>query len=194
MEIVIASTNKHKIEEYQQLVKGLDIKFLSLKDINFDKEIVENGKTFKENSLIKAKAIESETNLPILSDDSGIIIDALGDNFPGIYSHRYAEENGGSYELNKKLAKTVAGSKAHFCCVLTFIYNGKVNQFEGIFNGKIADNVEREDAFGYDSIFIPEGYNIQVSALSKETKNAMSHRSIAFNKFINYLKENKIIY
>lgn len=193
MEIVIASTNNHKIEEYREMVKGYNIKFLSLNDINFKDEIVENGKTFKENSLIKAKAIASKTSLDILSDDSGIIIEQLGNNLPGIYSHRYALENGGQVNLNKMLVKNVAGSKAYFICVLTFIHQGKVYQFEGKFNGKIANYVSSEQGFGYDPIFIPDGYNITVGELDSKIKNAISHRSIAFNKFLNFLKENNLL-
>lgn len=193
MEIVIASTNNHKIEEYREMVKGYNIKFLSLNDINFKDEIVENGKTFKENSLIKAKAIASKTSLDILSDDSGIIIEQLGNNLPGIYSHRYALENGGQVNLNKMLVKNVAGSKAYFICVLTFIHQGKVYQFEGKFNGKIANYVSSEQGFGYDPIFIPDGYNLTVGELDSKIKNAISHRSIAFNKFLNFLKENNLL-
>lgn len=193
MEIVIASTNNHKIEEYREMVKGYNIKFLSLNDINFKDEIVENGKTFKENSLIKAKAIASKTSLDILSDDSGIIIEQLGNNLPGIYSHRYALENGGQVNLNKMLVKNVSGSKAYFICVLTFIHQGKVYQFEGKFNGKIANYVSSEQGFGYDPIFIPDGYNLTVGELDSKIKNAISHRSIAFNKFLNFLKENNLL-
>lgn len=193
MEIVIASTNAHKIQEYNEMVKGYQIKFLSLNDINFKDEIIEDGKTFKENSLIKAKAIALKTSLDVLSDDSGIIIENLGVNFPGIYSHRYALDNGGQVNLNKSLINKVAGSKAYFVCVLTFIHEGKVYQFEGKFNGKIANYVSTENGFGYDPIFIPDGYNKTVSELDPKIKNAISHRSIAFNKFLNFLKENNLL-
>ena len=193
MEIVIASTNAHKIQEYNEMVKDYQIKFLSLKDINFKDEIIEDGKTFKENSLIKAKAIASKTSLDILSDDSGIIIEQLGNNFPGIYSHRYALENGGQVNLNKMLVNKVAGSTAYFVCVLTFIHQGKIYQFEGKFNGKIANYVSSEQGFGYDPIFIPDGYDVTVGELDAKIKNAISHRSNAFNKFLNFLKENNLL-
>lgn len=193
MKIVIASSNDHKIFEYNQMVKDYDIEFISLKDIGFTDEIVEDGKTFKENSLIKAKAISKTTSLDVLSDDSGIIIEALGENFPGIYSHRYAIQEGGQEKLNEKLANTVAGSKAYFVCVLTYIHEGKVYQFEGKFNGKISSFVSNKNGFGYDPIFIPDAYERPVSELDVNKKNEISHRSLAFNQFIEFLKENGLL-
>ena len=190
MEIVIASTNAHKIQEYNEMVKGYQIKFLSLNDINFKDEIIEDGKTFKENSLIKAKTIALKTSLDVLSDDSGIIIENLGVNFPGIYSHRYALENGGQVNLNKSLINKVAGSKAYFVCVLTFIHEGKVYQFEGKFNGKIANYVSTENGFGYDPIFFSNSLNKTFGNATEEEKNAVSHRGKAFSQLLEFIKNN----
>ena len=107
MEIVIATSNNHKIKEYEEMCKGLNISFKSLKDIGFSEEIIEDGKTFEENSLIKAKAILPYTNLPIMADDSGIEIEALGEHFPGVYSHRYSISNGGQEKTNESLTMQV---------------------------------------------------------------------------------------
>ena len=167
---------------------SFDVEFLTLDDIGFKNEIIEDGKTFKENSLIKAKAVSKFTDLPVLSDDSGIIIDELGENFPGIYSHRYADENGGQEALNNRLIKEIPGSKARFICVITFINSGKISQFEGVFEGKISNTIQKLNGFGYDPIFIPEGYDKSASMLSEQEKNAISHRGKAFRKFIEYLK------
>lgn len=193
MDIVIATTNEHKVHEYQQMVKGLNINFLSLNDINFKDEIIEDGKTFKENSLIKAQAIANKTSLDVLSDDSGIIIEDLGENVPGIYSHRYAIENGGQAKLNEKLVNEVPNSKAYFVCVITYIHEGKVKQFEGFFHGTIATKVEGINGFGYDPIFIPQGFTRAISTFDEQKKNEISHRSLAFKQFINYLKENNLL-
>lgn len=187
MDIVLATSNKHKIEEFNQMGKYYNLHFLSLEDINFNQEVIEDGKTFAENSLIKARAVSSFTSLPVLSDDSGIIIQALGNNVPGVYSHRYADENGGQEALNQKLSSTVAGSYAYFSCVLTYINKCEVHQFEGIMEGKISSKVQNKNGFGYDPIFIPKGYDEPISTLSPKEKNEISHRSLAFKKFVNFI-------
>lgn len=194
MEIVIATSNDHKVKEYQEMVRGLNIKFLSLNDINFHNEIIENGKTFEENSLIKALAIKNYTTLPIIADDSGIEIEALGEHFPGIYTHRYAINNGGQEKTNEMLVKTCPNSKAMFTCVITLVnLIDKPLVFKGEFKGKISDKIVTGNGFGYDPIFIPDGLNEPVSTLKDEEKNAISHRGIAFNKLISYLKSNNLI-
>ena len=194
MEIVIATSNDHKVKEYQEMVRGLNIKFLSLNDINFHNEIIENGKTFEENSLIKALAIKNYTTLPIIADDSGIEIEALGEHFPGIYTHRYAINNGGQEKTNEMLVKTCPNSKAMFTCVITLVnLIDKPLVFKGEFKGRISDKIVTGNGFGYDPIFIPDGLNKPVSTLKDEEKNAISHRGIAFNKLINYLKSNNLI-
>ena len=194
MEIVIATSNDHKVKEYQEMVRGLNIKFFSLNDINFHNEIIENGKTFEENSLIKALAIKDYTTLPIIADDSGIEIEALGEHFPGIYTHRYAINNGGQEKTNKMLVKTCPNSKAMFTCVITLVnLIEKPLVFKGEFKGKISDKIVTGNGFGYDPIFIPDGLNEPVSTLKDEEKNAISHRGIAFNKLINYLKSSNLI-
>ena len=194
MEIIIATSNDHKVKEYQEMVRGLNIKFLSLNDINFHNEIIENGKTFEENSLIKALAIKDYTTLPIIADDSGIEIEALGEHFPGIYTHRYAINSGGQEKTNEMLVKTCPNSKAMFTCVITLVnLIEKPLVFKGEFKGKISDKIVTGNGFGYDPIFIPDGLNEPVSTLKDEEKNAISHRGIAFNKLINYLKSNNLI-
>ena len=194
MEIVIATSNDHKVKEYQEMVRGLNIKFFSLNDINFHNEIIENGKTFEENSLIKALAIKDYTTLPIIADDSGIEIEALGEHFPGIYTHRYSLNNGGQEKTNEMLVKTCPNSKAMFTCVITLVnLIDKPLVFKGEFKGKISDKIVNGNGFGYDPIFIPDGLNKPVSTLKDEEKNAISHRGLAFNKLINYLKSNNLI-
>ena len=189
MKILLATSNDHKIKEFNEMAAGYDLEFVSLKTINFDKEIIEDGTTFEENALIKARAVASVTDMPVMADDSGIIIEALGDNFPGVYSHRYQIQNGGNYETNKMLASKIPGSKAYFtCCLVLLNVEKEPLIFKGIYNGTISSVVTNEAGFGYDPIFIPDGYNVTVDQLSEEEKNKISHRSRAFEKLIEYLK------
>ena len=189
MKILLATTNDHKIKEFNEMAQGYNLEFVSLKTINFDKEIIEDGKTFEENALIKARAVAEVTDMPVMADDSGIIIDELGDNFPGVYSHRYQIQNGGNFKTNKMLAAKVPGSHAYFtCCLVLLNVEKEPLIFKGIYEGKISNIVTSEGGFGYDPIFIPDGYDVTVDQLSEDEKNKISHRSRAFEKLIEYLK------
>ena len=190
MKIILATSNDHKIKEFNEMAKNYDLEFISLKSINFDKEIIEDGETFQDNALIKAKTVASCTGLPVLADDSGIIIEQLGTNFPGVYSHRFQLQNGGKFETNKMIVSKVPGSPAYFTCVLVLMNVEKEPQiFEGRYEGKIANRVTNPDGFGYDPIFIPKGYDVTVDNLSEAEKNSISHRSRAFAKLVEYLKD-----
>ncbi|MEI0603187.1 RdgB/HAM1 family non-canonical purine NTP pyrophosphatase [Brachyspira alvinipulli] len=182
--LVIATSNKHKLKEIEELFSGNAIKeILPIpSDIG---EIIEDGKTFIENSLIKARAVYNHTKLPSLADDSGLCINALNGN-PGIYSARYGGENL-SYEEKMQMIidelKNKKDRSAYFItsavCVLDENYYIAV---EGIVNGKIIENPRGFDGFGYDPIFQPDGYNITYAEMSLEEKNSMSHRALAMKK------------
>ncbi|KLI27271.1 RdgB/HAM1 family non-canonical purine NTP pyrophosphatase [Brachyspira hyodysenteriae] len=182
--LVIATANKHKLKEIESLFKGTVIKeILSMpSDIG---EIIEDGSTFIENSLIKAKTVYNHTKLPSLADDSGLCVNALGGK-PGIYSARYGGENLGYKEKMQMLLDELKDKKdrtAYFItsavCVLDNNYYIAV---EGRVNGKIIENPRGFDGFGYDPIFQPEGYNVTYAEMSLEEKNSMSHRALAMNK------------
>ena len=187
--LVIATANQHKLKEIESLFKGTVIKdILSMpSDIG---EIIEDGNTFIENSLIKAKTVYNHTKLPSLADDSGLCVNALGGK-PGIYSARYGGEKLGYkekmqmllYELKDKDDRT-----AYFItsavCVLDDNYYIAV---EGRVNGKIIENPRGFEGFGYDPIFQPDEYNITYAEMSLEEKNSMSHRALAMNKMKNIL-------
>ncbi|AUJ50570.1 RdgB/HAM1 family non-canonical purine NTP pyrophosphatase [Brachyspira hyodysenteriae] len=182
--LVIATANKHKLKEIESLFKGTVIKeILSMpSDIG---EIIEDGSTFIENSLIKAKTVYNHTKLPSLADDSGLCVNALGGK-PGIYSARYGGENLGYKEKMQMLLDELKDKKdrtAYFItsavCVLDDNYYIAV---EGRVNGKIIENPRGFDGFGYDPIFQPEGYNVTYAEMSLEEKNSMSHRALAMNK------------
>ena len=191
MDIVIATTNLGKLKEYREMLEKYSVNCLSLKDINFDMEIVEDGNTFKENSYIKAKAISDYTNLPVIADDSGLSVDALG-GLPGIYSARFSglehNDKANRLKLIDELHKlNLSESKAHFTCAITYINNGEVIQTEGYVYGKVIDKEIGSNGFGYDSMFIPDGYNTTVGEIDEDSKNNISHRHNALIKLIEVL-------
>lgn len=193
LEIVIATNNPNKVEEYRQMFASIsNIKLFSLKDENIHIEIEENGKTFKENSLIKAEAISKFTNKFILADDSGLEIEAL-DNFPGIYSARFME--GRPYKEKWaaifEMLKNKENKNAQFHCAITFITPSKDKYvFEGIEKGYITENIEGENGFGYDPIFFSNSLNKTFGNATEEEKNAVSHRGKAFSQLLEFIKNN----
>lgn len=193
LEIVIATNNPNKVEEYRQMFASIsNIKLFSLKDENIHIEIEENGKTFKENSLIKAETISKFTNKFVLADDSGLEIEAL-DNFPGIYSARFME--GRPYKEKWaaifEMLKNKENKNAQFHCAITFITPTKEKYvFEGIEKGYITENIEGENGFGYDPIFFSNSLNKTFGNATEEEKNAVSHRGKAFSQLLKFIKNN----
>ena len=193
LEIVIATNNPNKVEEYRQMFASIsNIKLFSLKDENIHIEIEENGKTFKENSLIKAESISKLTDKFVLADDSGLEIEAL-DNFPGIYSARFME--GRPYKEKWaaifEMLKNKENKKAQFHCAITFITPTKEKYvFEGIEKGYITENIEGENGFGYDPIFFSNSLNKTFGNATEEEKNAVSHRGKAFSQLLKFIKNN----
>ena len=193
LEIVIATNNPNKVEEYRQMFASIsNIKLFSLKDENIHIEIEENGKTFKENSLIKAEAISKLTNKFVLADDSGLEIEAL-DNFPGIYSARFME--GRPYKEKWaaifEMLKNKENKNAQFHCAITFITPTKEKYvFEGIEKGYITEKIEGENGFGYDPIFFSNSLNKTFGNATEEEKNAVSHRGKAFSQLLEFIKNN----
>lgn len=193
LEIVIATNNPNKVEEYRQMFASIsNIKLFSLKDENIHIEIEENGKTFKENSLIKAEAISKFTNKFVLADDSGLEIEAL-DNFPGIYSARFME--GRPYKEKWaaifEMLKNKENKNAQFHCAITFITPAKEKYvFEGIEKGYITEHIEGENGFGYDPIFFSNSLNKTFGNATEEEKNAVSHRGKAFSQLLEFIKNN----
>lgn len=181
--LVIATANKHKLIEIQDIFKDSAKEILPMpSDIG---EIIEDGNSFIENSLIKAKAVYNHTKLPSLADDSGICINALNGE-PGIYSARYGGENLGYKEKMQMILDKLKNKNdrtAYFItsavCVLDDNY---YIALEGIVNGVIVESPKGFDGFGYDPIFKPNGYDITYAEMTLEQKNSMSHRAIAMNK------------
>lgn len=195
-ELVVATNNAHKVKEYQEMFLGYDIKFYSMKDLGIECNPEENGKTYEENSLIKASALAKLTKLPVIADDSGLNVVALN-NFPGIYSSRYADSYGGNkvanLELIKKL-KPYEDKSAFFACLITLMnVEEKPVQFKGICRGKILDKPVGEGGFGYDPIFYSNEAEIAFGEASPEIKNKYSHRAKAVSQLIEYLKNKRLI-
>lgn len=181
--LVIATANKHKLIEIQNIFKNSAKEILPMPaDIG---EIIEDGNSFIENSLIKARAVYNHTKLPSLADDSGICINALNGE-PGIYSARYGGENLGYKEKMQMILDKLKNKNdrtAYFItsavCVLDDNY---YIALEGRVDGVIVESPKGFDGFGYDPIFKPNGYDVTYAEMTLEQKNSMSHRSIAMNK------------
>lgn len=188
MDIVVATKNRNKIREIKDLLKDLPVNVLSLDDGDWQiPQIVEDGKTFRENAVKKAKIVAEITGKITLADDSGLEVDALGGQ-PGIYSARFAGENATDRENNLKLLnlmKDVPSDRrgAQFRCVIAIASpDGRVDVVEGVCRGDIGFSEKGGGGFGYDPIFIPAGYNKTFAELGMTTKNKISHRGKALEK------------
>ncbi|NMC97003.1 MAG: XTP/dITP diphosphatase [Deltaproteobacteria bacterium] len=187
MKIVFASGNLGKVREIREMLSCINIELASLKDYPDIPEIVEDGKTFLENALKKARTVSERTGQAVLADDSGLQVDALGGE-PGIYSARYAGE-GASDDDNINLLleklKEVPPEKrtASFCCVLV-LYNtdGTYESFESRWPGRIIDDRRGDNGFGYDPVFYVPELNKTAAELPPEIKNRISHRGQSFLK------------
>ncbi|NRF38935.1 RdgB/HAM1 family non-canonical purine NTP pyrophosphatase [Pedobacter foliorum] len=188
-ELVFATNNKHKAEEVGKFLIN-QYKVLNLKDIGCDVDIPETGNSFAANAELKSSYVTENFKLDCFADDSGLEIDAL-DNEPGIYSARYSGVRDDVANLNLVLRKMegVANRKAHFKTVISLNKNNRKYLFEGVVYGNITHTPIGEDGFGYDPIFMPDGYDRTFAQMSMTEKNAISHRAIAMKKLIAFLKE-----
>lgn len=186
MKIVLASSNPHKVKEINEIKENCDIEFI-LPPEGFDPD--ERGKSFEENSLIKAQEAWKLSHTWSLADDSGLCIDALGGK-PGIYSARYAETPQKRIERVLNELDGVKDRTAKFVCYMTLINpQGEVAySCEGVCQGKIIDEPKGMNGFGYDPIFLPDGYTQTIAELSEDEKNRISHRSKALKKVIEFIK------
>ena len=192
MEIIIASNNKHKVEEFQALLK--DFRVLPMGAVGCNLEVDENGKSFYENAKIKAKAVSNflkGKNCIVLSDDSGLCVDLLGGR-PGIYSARYSGMHGNDRENRKKLLedlKNCSNRSAHFQCDLVAIFpDGKEIHACGKAYGKILEQELGENGFGYDSLFFSKELKKTFAQATEQEKNSVSHRAKAVKNLLELLK------
>ena len=193
MKLIIASNNAHKIYEIKTILSDKFEEILSLREAGISHETVEDGKTFIENALKKAREITEITGACALADDSGITAHALGDE-PGIYSARYASLDGGNAsdtENNALLLKNLsdkADKSAHYTAAVALVYpDGKEITAEGYMYGTIIDTPRGERGFGYDPLFVPDGESRTVAEMTDEEKNAISHRANALKLLLSKL-------
>ena len=191
MKLVFATNNKHKLQEVRDIV-GDRVEVLSLNDINCHDDIPETADTLQGNALIKARHIYNKYGMNCFADDTGLEVEAL-DGAPGVYSARYAGEECNSEANMLKLLQNLTGKNnrnAQFRTVIALIINGEEKLFNGIVKGIISNEKRGDSGFGYDPVFIPEGYTESFAQMSGEMKNSMSHRFRATQQRADFLKEN----
>jgi len=186
--IVFATHNEHKLEEIRNIL-GSEYEVLGLNDIGCFEEIPETGSTLEENSFLKAQYVKEKYGFDCFADDTGLEIRFL-DNAPGVYSARYAGEAKDSLANMQKVLKeleAVQDRKAQFRTVISLIMENKIEQFEGKIEGHIIEKPKGNTGFGYDPIFVPDGYKETFAEMGSEIKNKISHRSQAVNKLKTFL-------
>ncbi len=190
MELVFVTNNPHKVEEVQNVL-GDKIKILTLKDVNFFEDIPETGQTIEENALQKARYFYQKTHRDCFADDTGFEVEALN-GLPGVHSARFASDHDFEKNMFKvlELMQDKTNRKARFRTVIALILNGKEYLFEGIVNGYVTQQPLGSNGFGYDPIFVPDGYSQTFAQMSLEQKNKISHRARAVEKLAEFLKKN----
>ena len=186
----MATRNVHKVEEIRAILSAFEV--LDLSVLTDPPEVEETGSTFLENAILKAQAISELTDALVLSDDSGLEVDSLGGD-PGVYSARYAGEDGNDFLNNEKLLREMDGQSertARFRCVIVLARGGNVlADFSGAVEGQILQRNQGEGGFGYDPLFVPDGYERSFAELGEEIKNGLSHRSRALEGVVDWLRQ-----
>jgi len=184
MKIIVATKNKGKLKEISQILKELPLEVVSMEDAGYHNDIEENGATFEENALIKAREIHKATGETVMADDSGLEVDYL-DGAPGIYSARFAGEGASDEDRNRKLLNMLQGvpvekRTARFVCAIAVVMrNGDEFTVRGTCEGYIALSPQGKNGFGYDLLlYVPE-YGMTMAQLAPEVKNRISHRANA---------------
>jgi len=196
IKMLVATNNKHKLEEIRDILKEINIEVISLQDAGIDIEVEETGETFIENSLIKAREIRKYTTLPVISDDSGLEVFVLNGQ-PGVKSARYSGVEGEQKDKknNEKLLinlKNIPDNQrgARFCSVISVVFpDGNEITAEGFVYGKIGYEEKGKNGFGYDPLFIVDNYNITMAEIESKVKNKISHRANALNILAEKLKK-----
>lgn len=191
MKLVFATNNKHKLDEVRKITSRHPVEIVSLAEINCFDDIPETADTLEGNALQKAHYIQEKFGLNCFADDTGLEVEALN-NAPGVYSARYAGPGHDSEANMKKLLHEMEGKenrKARFRTVIALVWNGKTYTFDGIVNGTITTTKRGENGFGYDPIFILEGYEQTFAELGNDIKNQISHRAKAVEKLDEFLTQ-----
>jgi XTP/dITP diphosphohydrolase len=188
--LIFATNNSYKLKEVQEIA-GSSIKIISLKEINFEGEIPETQDTIEANASQKARYIFDKTGLDCFADDTGLEIDAL-DGRPGVYSARYAGEQCNFEDNIRKVLyemEQVTDRKARFRCVVTLILKGVEYSFEGKAEGLILPGKRGQEGFGYDPVFLPDGFNQTFAEMPPYLKNGISHRGKAVTRMLRFIEK-----
>lgn len=184
MRIVFATNNQGKLKEVKNIFANTKFEIISLADLKFNDDIEETGSTFEENAFIKADTIYNLFSIPVIADDSGLIVEQLNGE-PGVYSARYAGENVTYTDNNNKILYELKNfpepHEARFVCCAVFVGDNKRISLMGELKGEIIREFKGEHGFGYDPIFKPCGYELTLAEMKLEEKNKISHRAKAFN-------------
>lgn len=189
-ELVFASGNQHKIGEIRKILPG-HFRLLSLIDLLYQEDLEETQATFRGNARQKAEFIYQKFGKNCFADDSGLEVEIL-DGAPGVYSARYAGEEKIDRNNVKKLLQDLEGKtnrKANFRTVICLVFNGNTHFFEGVIHGQIDLSTKGENGFGYDPVFIPDGYSKTFAEMNPGEKNTISHRALAVRKLVDFLKD-----
>lgn len=193
-ELVFATNNQHKIREASQIL-GAKIKLLSLKEIGCSDDIEENGETIMANASLKSWYVYRFYGRNCFADDTGLEIDAL-EGRPGVFSARYAGENKSFDDNIQKVLLEMQGitnRNARFRTIISLILHGKEYFFEGEIKGRIIEEKRGNSGFGYDPIFIPDGYEVTFAQMAESEKNRISHRGIALRKMAEFLENETLL-
>ncbi|MFT3751943.1 MAG: non-canonical purine NTP diphosphatase [Paludibacter sp.] len=188
--LVFATNNAHKLSEVRAILAP-DFEIISLAELNCNDDIPETADTLEGNALLKAQYIHSKFGFDCFADDTGLEVDALNGE-PGVYSARYAGDAHCAHDNMCKVLEKLGDNpnrNARFRTVIALILNGETKYFEGEITGNIATQPRGDKGFGYDPIFVPEGYMISFAQLSAEEKNQISHRALAVKKLVEYLQK-----
>jgi len=188
MKLVFATNNRHKLAELQAIL-GARFELLNLDDIGCNEEIPEDQPTLEGNSRQKAFYVYDKFGLPCFADDTGLEIDALNGK-PGVFSARYAgKDKDSNANMDKVLSQLekINNRKARFKTVITLIIDGKEKLFEGVVEGKITKEKRGDGGFGYDPVFVPDGFDKTFAEMNPDEKNRISHRGRAVGKLVHYL-------
>jgi XTP/dITP diphosphohydrolase len=189
MKLVFATANQNKANEIQSLIPP-SIEVLTLNDIHCSEEIPETQANIEGNASQKAFYVYNKYQHNCFADDTGLEVDAL-DGRPGVFSARYAGESKSAEDNMSKILlemKGITNRKARFKTIISLVINGEEKQFEGVVSGVILSQRQGEKGFGYDPIFLPDGFTMSFAEMDSSQKNKISHRAIAVNKLVEYLK------
>lgn len=192
-EILIATSNLHKVEEFKKMLEPLGYTIKSCLDLDEAVEIDETGTTFEENSLIKARTLHEMFNTAVMADDSGLAVDSM-DGAPGVYSARFMGHDTSYETKNKAIIEAVKGKErgAQFVCAIAYVEeDGTEHVFKGVVEGEIAETIIGEHGFGYDPIFYYPPYGTTLANVSEDMKNAVSHRGRALRQCVAFLEGGK---